>query len=56
VRNALQAVVVFVRPVGAILHTAPFSLGEVVAIGVVSSSVLWVEELRKVLARRPDTG
>ncbi len=50
--NVLQAAVVFFRPLGEVFHTVPFSVGEVVAIGVVASLVLWVEELRKLLARR----
>jgi hypothetical protein len=36
----------------AIFHTVPFSVTEVVAIGVVTSLVLWVEELRKLVVRR----
>jgi len=52
----LQAAVVFVRPFGAIFHTVPFSVVEVVAIAAVASSVLWVEELRKWIVRRQDRG
>ncbi len=35
-----------------IVHTVPFSLPEVLAIGAVASLVLWVEELRKLVVRR----
>jgi Ca2+-transporting ATPase len=50
--NLLHVAVVFFRPLGEVFHTVPFDLGEVVAIGVVASLVLWVEEARKLLARR----
>lgn len=50
--NVLQAAVVFIEPFGAVFHTVPFSIVEVVAIGAVASLVLWVEELRKLFARR----
>jgi Ca2+-transporting ATPase len=50
--NVLQAGVVFIEPFGTIFHTVPFSVTEVVAIGVVASLVLWVEELRKLVVRR----
>ncbi len=50
--NALQAAVIFIEPFGAIFHTVPFSVREVVAIGAVASLVLWVEELRKLVVRR----
>jgi len=52
VGNLLQVAVVFFRPLGEVFHTVPFSLSEVVAIGAVASLVLWVEELRKLFARR----
>jgi Ca2+-transporting ATPase len=50
--NLLQAAVIFVEPFGAIFHTVPFDLEEVVALGAVASLVLWVEELRKLVVRR----
>ena len=50
--NLLQIAVVFWAPLGRIFHTVPFGLREVVALGVVGSLVLWVEELRKFVARR----
>jgi len=54
--NLLQAAVVFWAPLGRIFHTVPFGLREVVALGVVGSLVLWVEELRKLVARRRGRG
>ncbi|WP_224248441.1 cation-translocating P-type ATPase [Hyalangium gracile] len=54
--NLLQAMVVFLPFMNEIFHTVPFSLKEVVAIGVVASFVLWVEELRKLLVRRRERG
>jgi Ca2+-transporting ATPase len=50
--NLLQAAVVFAAPLNRLFHTTPIDLGQVVAIGLVASPVLWVEELRKLLARR----
>jgi len=49
--NLLQAAVVFLPPLNRVFHTVPFSLREIVAIGVVASLVLWVEELRKLIVR-----
>ena len=51
VGNLLQVAVVFWAPLAHVFHTVPFDLGEGLAIGVVGSIVLWVEELRKLLAR-----
>ena len=48
----LQAAVVFFRPLGAMFHTVPFTLNELIGIAAVASSVLWTEELRKLVARR----
>ena len=50
--NLLQAAVVFWEPLGRIFHTVPISLEVVLALGAVGSLVLWVEELRKLVARR----
>jgi magnesium-transporting ATPase (P-type) len=52
VGNLLQVAVVFWRPLGEVFHTVPFSLREVIALGVVGSLVLWAEELRKFFLRR----
>jgi magnesium-transporting ATPase (P-type) len=50
--NLLQIAVVFWSPLGRVFHTVPFGWREAVALGVVGSLVLWVEELRKWLVRR----
>ena len=50
--NLLQVAVVFWAPLGRVFHTVPFGLAEVVALGVVGSLVLWVEEARKLVVRR----
>jgi magnesium-transporting ATPase (P-type) len=50
--NLLQVAVVFWSPLGRVFHTVPFGWREAVALGVVGSLVLWVEELRKWLVRR----
>ncbi len=50
--NLLQAAVVFVPRLNAVFHTVPLPLHHVFLIGAVGSVVLWVEELRKLLARR----
>jgi Ca2+-transporting ATPase len=49
---ALQALVVWFRPLGRFFHTVPLSLGEVATVIALGSLVLWVEEARKLLARR----
>jgi magnesium-transporting ATPase (P-type) len=50
--NLLQIAVVFARPLGRLFHTVPIDLGQVIMIGLVASPVLWIEELRKAIARR----
>jgi Ca2+-transporting ATPase len=52
VGNLLQVAVVFWAPLGRVLHTVPFDLHTALLLGVVGSLVLWVEEARKLLARR----
>jgi magnesium-transporting ATPase (P-type) len=49
--NLLQVAVVFWGPLGAVFHTVPFGWREVVLLGAVASTVLWVEEARKIVAR-----
>jgi Ca2+-transporting ATPase len=49
--NLLQIAVVYLPALNRVFHTVPFSWNEVVAIGVVASAVLWVEELRKAVVR-----
>jgi Ca2+-transporting ATPase len=50
--NLLHAAVVFLPPLNRVFHTVPIDLTEVFAIGAVASLVLWVEEARKLVARR----
>ena len=52
VGNLLQVAVVFWTPLGRVFHTVPIGLEEVIALGIVGSLVLWVEELRKLFVRR----
>jgi magnesium-transporting ATPase (P-type) len=52
VGNLLQVAVIFVPAFNGIFHTVPFGLEQVIAIGAVGSLVLWVEEARKLVARR----
>jgi magnesium-transporting ATPase (P-type) len=52
VGNLLQVAVVFWAPLARVFRTVPFGWEEVVALGVVGSLVLWVEEARKLLVRR----
>jgi len=49
---ALQALVIWWPPLGRLFHTVPLSPAEVGVVVAVGSSVLWVEEIRKALARR----
>lgn len=53
--NLLQLGVIFVPFMNRLFHTQPFTLGQFFAIGVVGSLVFWVEELRKLVARRRRT-
>jgi Ca2+-transporting ATPase len=50
--NLLQVAAVFWAPLADTLHTVPIDLRIVLALGLVGSSVLWVEELRKWVLRR----
>ena len=52
VGNLLQVAAVFWRPLGEVLHTVPFDLTIVLALGAAGSLVLWVEEIRKLGVRR----
>jgi Ca2+-transporting ATPase len=52
----LQAAVVFLPQMNAVFHTVPFGVSEVLALGAVASLVFWVEELRKLAARRLERG
>jgi Ca2+-transporting ATPase len=50
--NLMQVAAVFWPPLSRTLHTVPFDFSIVVALGLVGSSVLWVEEIRKWVVRR----
>jgi Ca2+-transporting ATPase len=50
--NAMQILVVYAPPMNRIFHTTPISLPDFLLIGAVASIVLWVEEIRKFIARR----
>ena len=50
--NLLQVAVIFVPAFQGVFHTQAFAAPTVLAIGAAASVVLWVEELRKVIARR----
>jgi Ca2+-transporting ATPase len=50
--NLLQLAVVFWSPLSEVFHTVPIGGREALLLAVVGSSVLWVEELRKLIARQ----
>jgi Ca2+-transporting ATPase len=50
--NALQILVVYNASMNRIFHTVPIPLAEVLLLGLIGSSVLWIEEIRKWRARR----
>ncbi len=50
--NALQLAVVFWRPLGEFFYTVPLDLALCAELGVAGSAVLWLEEARKLWARR----
>jgi Ca2+-transporting ATPase len=50
--NILHLAVIYTEPMNRIFHTVPIPLTEFFLIGAVASSVLWVEEIRKWVARR----
>ncbi|MDX2091573.1 MAG: HAD-IC family P-type ATPase [Kofleriaceae bacterium] len=52
VANLMQVGAVFWGPLNHVLHTVPFDLDIVIELGLVGSTVLWVEELRKWRVRR----
>lgn len=52
VGNILQASVIYLEPMNELFHTVPIPFLEVLKIGLISSLVLWVEEIRKFFARR----
>jgi Ca2+-transporting ATPase len=50
--NILHFLVIYTAPMNRIFHTVPIPLPEFLLIGAIASTVLWVEEIRKFLARR----
>ncbi|OYW75940.1 MAG: haloacid dehalogenase [Verrucomicrobia bacterium 12-59-8] len=54
--NVLQFLVIYTAPMNRIFHTVPIPLVDVVLLGVIGSSVLWIEEIRKWRARRQGPG
>lgn len=52
VGNALQISVIYVPALNHVFHTVPIPPAEALAIGAAGSVVLWVEEARKLIARR----
>jgi len=52
IANILHGLVIYWKPLAAFFHTTPIALESFFAIGLVASLVLWVEELRKIYARR----
>ena len=50
--NALQFLVIYAEPMNRIFHTVPIPLTDFFLIGAFASLVLWVEEARKIIARR----
>jgi Ca2+-transporting ATPase len=50
--NVLHFLVIYTEPMNRIFHTVPIPLTGFFLIGAVASLVLWVEEIRKVFARR----
>ncbi|HEX2881564.1 MAG TPA: HAD-IC family P-type ATPase, partial [Polyangiaceae bacterium] len=52
VANLLQLAVVYWAPLNEIFHTVPLDASEALLLAAVGSSVLWVEELRKLVVRR----
>jgi Ca2+-transporting ATPase len=50
--NALQVAVIYVPALNHVFHTVPIQPAEALGIGAAGSVVLWVEEVRKLIARR----
>lgn len=50
--NLLQMAVVYAPAMNRIFHTVPIPAFDAVLIGLMASTVLWVEEIRKLIARR----
>lgn len=54
--QVLHLAVIFAPPLNHVLHTTPSSFREFLAVGVVASLMLWVEEGRKLVVRWRQTG
>jgi len=52
VANLMHLLVIYWEPLARFFHTVPIAPEQFIAIGVVASSVLWVEEFRKLLVRQ----
>jgi Ca2+-transporting ATPase len=50
--NVLHFLVIYTEPMNRIFHTVPIPMTDFFLIGAVASLVLWVEEIRKYVARR----
>jgi Ca2+-transporting ATPase len=50
--NVLHFLVIYTEPMNRIFHTVPIPMMDFFLIGAVASLVLWIEEIRKFLARR----
>ena len=50
--NVMQFLVIYWRPLGSFFHTVPIPMTEFFKVGMVSSLVLWVEEIRKYFIRK----
>lgn len=50
--NVLHFLVIYTEPMNRIFHTVPIPLADFFLLGLIGSSVLWAEELRKFFARR----
>lgn len=50
--NLLHFMVIYTEPMNRIFHTVPIPFADFFLLGLVGSSVLWVEEVRKWFARR----
>jgi Ca2+-transporting ATPase len=50
--NLLHLLVIYTDTLNHVFHTVPIPLGDFLLLGLIGSSVLWVEEIRKWFARR----
>ncbi len=52
--NLFHIAVIYAPPLNHVFHTVPLPFGQVIAVGLTASLVLWVEEIRKYFVRRSD--